>query len=412
MPDSYSADGGSVSKGQQPRKRSEKASSKTAALVLLVAIAGFAVGARSDEIIRTVGPMFGMKVAATDLNYDEIEATYKNLAKYYDGKLDAETLEEGASRGLVEAAGDRYTTYLSKKEAAEFEKELSGDIGGGIGAEIGMRNDTPTIIRVLPGNPAQQAGLQAGDAIVAVNGEDAAGRTVEDVVQDIRGEVGTSVKITIFRDGEPKEVAVTRAEVNNPSVQSSIDGTIGTLTLTRFDTETGSLARSEAMKLKNAGVEKVILDLRGNGGGYVTAAQAVAGIWLDNKVIMIEKRDGKTVDELKSTGEPVLAGMPTVVLVNGSSASASEIIAGAFKEYGTAKIVGEKTFGKGSVQQMIDLPEGAKLKVTIAKWYTPKGTNITKHGITPDTAIELTAEDANAGRDLQLEEAKKQLRAV
>jgi carboxyl-terminal processing protease len=164
-----------------------------------------------------------------------------------------------------------------------------------------------------------------------------------------------------------------------------------------------------AQDFKINGVTSVILDLRGNGGGFVTAAQDVAGLWLDNKLMLIEKSNGQVLDRVKTGSNALLAGLPTVVLVNSSSASASEIIAGAFQDYKIAKIVGEKTFGKGSVQKLIDLPHGSQLKVTIAKWYTPLDRNINKEGVTPDITVALTQADVDADKDPQLTAALKQL---
>jgi len=184
---------------------------------------------------------------------------------------------------------------------------------------------------------------------------------------------------------------------------------VGTLTISRFDSETGTLARAAARDFKSQGVKAIILDLRGNGGGYLTAAQDVAGLWLDNQVVVSERTNGKVVDELKSGSDAILSGIHTVVLVNAGSASASEIVAGALQDHGVAKLVGEKTFGKGSVQKLIALPEGAQLKVTVARWYTPNGKNITKEGITPDITATLAQKDVDAGVDPQLDAAKKEL---
>jgi carboxyl-terminal processing protease len=298
---------------------------------------------------------------------------------------------------------------MDQKEASEFNNDLSGNIGGGVGAEIALRNDVPTIIRILPGNPAEKAGLLAGDIIISVNDEATTGWTATKAAEKIRGQVDTTVKIKVLRSAEEKTFTVTRATVNNPSVQASVQNGIGTLTISRFDNETSDLARKAAQSFKQQNVRGVILDVRGNGGGYLTAAQDVAGLWLDNKTVVTERTNGKVVDELKSGGNPVLAGIPTVVLVNGSSASASEIVAGALQDNKVATLIGEKTFGKGTVQKVIDLGAGTILKVTIARWYTPNGKNITKEGISPDQAVELKAEDANAGRDPQLDAAKKQL---
>ena len=375
----------------------------------ITAILAFFAGTRSDQIISVVAPLFGQKVYTADIDLSSVETTFRELKANFDGTLDDKTLIEGANRGLVSAAGDTYTLFLNSKEAAEFDNDLTGKIGGGIGAEISIRNDKITIIRVLKDNPAIKAGLLAGDQVQKINDESTDGLTVEQSVAKIRGEVGTTVKLQVLRGSESKEFTVTRATVNNPSVDSTIAGTLGTLTISRFDSETGSLARAAAREFKNAGVTHVILDLRGNGGGYVDAAQDVAGLWLDNKIVVSERTGGKVVDELRSGKNPLLAGLQTVVLVNSGTASASEIVAGALQDYGVAKLLGERTFGKGSVQKLIDLPEGAQLKVTIARWYTPNGKNITTDGITPDTVVGLTADDANASRDPQLDAAKKQL---
>lgn len=390
----------------QPKVYSKSFQFFVIAVVLLV---GFVLGTRSQELYAAVGSVFGAKLPSSALDLQTVEDAYKELVANYDGKLDSQALIAGATKGMVGAVGDKYTTYFDAKEALEFDKDLSGDIGGGIGVELGVRHDLPTVIRVLEGNPAKEAGVLAGDVIVAVNDQPTEGLDTTKIAAKIRGQVGTTVKLKLLRGTESKEIAITRATVSNPSVQSTVENGIGTLTISRFDEKTAELARSAAADFKNQGVTSVILDLRGNGGGYLTAAQEVAGLWLKDKVIVSERTNGKVTDELKSDGEPLLAGMKTVVLVDGSSASASEIVAGALKDYGVATIVGEKTFGKGTVQKVIKLSGGAKLKVTVARWYTPKGKNITKQGIEPDKKVELTADDVNNGRDPQLSAAKELL---
>jgi carboxyl-terminal processing protease len=181
------------------------------------------------------------------------------------------------------------------------------------------------------------------------------------------------------------------------------------MTISRFDEQTSSLAQKAAQSFKAAGVKSVVLDLRNDGGGYLSAAQSVASLWLNDKPIVSERTGGKVTDELRSENNAILAGIPTVVLVNGGSASASEIVAGALQYNGAAKLVGEKTFGKGSVQKIIDIGGGSQLKVTVAKWYTPKGKNITKEGIMPDQVVGLTEADANNGNDPQMAAALKAL---
>jgi carboxyl-terminal processing protease len=377
--------------------------------IAIVAVIGFVAGTRGNEILGVVAPALGFKVEASTLDLSSVQKAYQQLKLNYDGKIDNAALIDGASRGLVAAAGDDYTVFMDQKEANQFNNDLSGKIGGGVGAEIGLRNEIPTIIRVLPGNPAEKAGLQAGDIIIGVNDESTSEWTATKAAEKIRGDVDTTVKIKVLRGGEEKTFTVTRATVNNPSVQTSVENGIGTLTLSRFDEETSDLARKAAQSFKQQNVRGIILDLRGNGGGYLTAAQDVSGLWLNDKVVVSERTNGKVVDELKSGTNPLLAGIPTVVLVNGSSASASEIVAGALQDHKAATLIGEKTFGKGTVQKVVDLGAGTILKVTIARWYTPNGKNITKEGISPDQVVELKAEDANAGRDPQLDAAKQKL---
>ncbi len=378
-------------------------------VIAATAVVGFLAGTRSDQIIGVVGPVFGLKTYAGDVDLSSVQATYKALKANYDGNLDDKALAEGANKGLVAAAGDAYTLYMNSKEINAFENDLSGTIGGGIGAEVGVRQDKITILRTLKSNPAEAAGLNAGDVVLSINDQSTANKTVEQAVAQIRGEAGTTVKLSILRGTEVKEFTITRAIISNPSVNSSIKDGVGTLTLTRFDSETGTLARAAARDFKSQGVKAIILDLRGNGGGYLTAAQDVAGLWLNNKVVVSERTGGKVVEELKSGKDAILAGIPTTVLVNAGSASASEIVAGALQDHGAAKLVGEKTFGKGSVQKLVSLPEGAQLKVTIARWYTPKGKNITKEGITPDISVALDQKDVEAGIDPQLDAAMKAL---
>ena len=383
-----------------------------AAWFIIIALAigiGFVAGAYKYQIMAAVGPVFGNKSHAGSLDFTSLQQTYNELADNFDGTLDDELLIQGANRGLVEAAGDKYTAYMSPEEAIDFEKSLSGDIGGGIGAEIGLKNERIVIIRALKDNPASKAGLNANDIILSVNDQLTDDWTVEKTVSLIRGEEGTTVKLSILRGIEVKDFTITRAKINNPSVESDVIDGIGFLTITRFDDKTGQLANTAAQYFKKQNVKSVILDVRGNGGGTVTAAVDVAGLWLTNKVILTERMGDIVRDELKSGDNAILAGMPTVVLVDGGTASASEIVAGALQDNKVAKLVGEKTFGKGSVQLPIDLSGGALLKVTVARWYTPNGINITKDGITPDFEASFSQKDIDNGIDPQINEAKRVL---
>ncbi|QCT40506.1 S41 family peptidase [Candidatus Saccharibacteria bacterium oral taxon 488] len=373
---------------------------------LLIAIVSFAAGTRSDLIMAQVGSLFGLRTATGSLDLSTVQRVYRELKAHYDGKLDEQALTRGAARGMVAATGDPHTAYMDPDEAKEFEKSLSGNIGGGIGAEIAKRHNVPTIIRPLKNSPAEKVGIKAGDVIVKVNDTVVTDMPVDQVVQRIRGDVGTTVKLVLSRGGERKDVTVTREKVVAPAAEWKIDGEIGILTVSRFNDDTGKQARQAAEEFRSAGVKKVILDLRGNPGGTVAAAQALAGLWLNHEVVMTQRRGEQVISTEKSTGQPLLGDIKTVVLINGGSASASEIVAGALKDYGKATLVGEKTYGKGSVQRPIDLADGSVLKVTEARWYTPHGKNIDKSGIEPDVKVEVTAGAADNGRDLQLEKAK------
>ena len=374
--------------------------------LVIVAIVSFVAGARSDALSANVASVFGVRTSNKTIDLSSVQKTYQELVANYDGKLDTQKLIYGANRGLVEAAGDPHTAYMDPDETKEFDKSLSGQIGGGIGAEIGLRNNKPTIIKPLENSPAQKAGIKAGEAIVKVNDEASSDWSVEKVVSKIRGEVGTSVKLTLLSGNQTREVSVVRQNIVSPAVESEIDGEIGILKVNRFGDDTVSLSRKYASEFVEKGVKKVILDLRNNPGGTVGAAQGLLGIWLDNQIAMTERRGPEIVKTLRTTGTPILGNMKTVVLINGNSASASEITAGALREYGKATLVGQKSYGKGSVQIVLGLPGGSQMKVTEARWYTPKGKNIDKTGIEPDVKVDLSSDDVNNNVDPQMDKAK------
>ena len=374
--------------------------------LVIVAIVSFVAGARSDALFANVASVFGVRTSNKTIDLSSVQKTYQELIANYDGKLDTQKLIYGANRGLVEAAGDPHTSYMDPDEAKEFDKSLSGQIGGGIGAEIGLRNNKPTIIKPLENSPAQKAGIKAGEVIVKVNDESSSDWSVDKVVSKIRGEIGTSVKLTLLSEGRTREVSVVRQNIVSPAVESEIDGEIGILKVNRFGDDTVSLARKYASEFVEKGVKKVILDLRNNPGGTVGAAQGLLGIWLDNQIAMTERRGSEIVKTLRTTGTPILGNMKTVVLINGNSASASEITAGALREYGKATLVGQKSYGKGSVQIVLGLPGGSQMKVTEARWYTPKGKNIDKTGIEPDVKVDLSSDDVNNNVDPQMDKAK------
>lgn len=382
-------------------------------LLVIVFVLGFSFGDRSHTIFSYIGKLTGTPVNQTELDYKTLDRTYAILKQKFDGKINQTTLLEGANKGLVEALGDRHTAYLTAKEAEEFQKNLEGDIGGGIGAEVGVRKNLITIIRPLKDSPAMKAGLLAGDVLFKVNDEEIGNQTLDQVIQKIRGKPGTDIKLTVARKNEsrPIDIKITRQIINNPSVTLEIKGDVAVLRVSRFDKQTALLAHQEATKIKAQGIKKVILDLRGNSGGYLTAARDLAGLWVDGKLIVSERVGDKTVQEFFSKkGGNLLADTKTVVLMNAGSASASEIVIGALKDYQKATLIGETSFGKGSVQEIVNLPKGGQLKVTVARWYTPKGQNIDRQGIKPDKEVELTPEDWQNDRDPQLQSALDSLK--
>ncbi|MCL2280507.1 S41 family peptidase [Candidatus Saccharibacteria bacterium] len=369
---------------------------------LVVGVLGFALGTRYTQIFVSSGDR---------LDYSELDEVYANLRAKYDGELNREKLTQGAAAGMMASTGDPYTAYFTIEEAKELNADLNGSFTG-IGVELG-RNDKQQleIVSPLDNSPAKAAGLLAHDIIMAVNDEDAVWWTPEKAVNKIRGEAGTTIKLTIVRNGETKEYSIVRAKITVPSVNSEIVDDIGYLRISRFGDDTINLVREAAKSFKNKNVKGVILDLRGNGGGYVDAAVKVSSLWLKNGAIVVEERRGnKTFNTEKASGDAILSNIKTIVLIDDGSASASEIVAGALRDNNVATLVGVKTYGKGSVQEILQMKSGASLKITIARWYTPKGKNIDGDGLEPDVKVEMTAEEYNAGNDTQRAKATELLR--
>ncbi|MDD4271935.1 MAG: S41 family peptidase [Patescibacteria group bacterium] len=322
-------------------------------------------------------------------------------------KLDDKKMFYGALKGLVESTGDPYTVFMEPKIAKEFSDDLAGTFEG-IGAEIGKKNDIITIVAPLADMPAEKAGLKSGDQIYAINGQTTAGLAVDEAVNKIRGPKGTDVTLTIFRDGfeKPKDFKITRQTILVKSVRTEMgDDKIFTITITNFNDDTSELFKKAAAEAVEKNPKGIILDLRNNPGGYLETAIDVASEWIDQGTIVTEQFSLEKKNEYSHRGRARLKDFPTVVLVNQGSASASEIVAGALKDDGKATVVGMKTFGKGSVQTLEDMKDGSSIKITVAKWLTPKGYNINEQGIAPDVEVDLTLEDYNKNIDPQMNKA-------
>jgi carboxyl-terminal processing protease len=346
------------------------------------------------------------------LDYSSVNQVYQSLKDNYDGKLNETQLLDGLKHGLAGAANDPYTVYFTPKEAKEFESQLNNSFSG-IGAQLGQDSGSNLeIIAPISGSPAEKAGLKAGDKVVKINGESTSGMAVDKAVGKIRGEKGTKVTLQIVHEGgQPTDVVITRDEITMPSVTTkTLDGNIGYMAINSFAPDTAALAKKAADDFKKANVKGVVVDLRNDPGGLLDQAVSVASLWLPKgDTVLQEKTGGKVVDTYFAEGGDVLNDTPTVILTNDGSASAAEILAGALKDNKQAYIIGEKTYGKGVVQKLINFGDGSELKVTVASWYRPNGQNINKKGITPDKTIKLTEDDAKAGNDTQLQAAQAYL---
>lgn len=395
--------------GKQQR-RSFKKTAFGSLLALLIAVnifgAGWLVG-KGDISFGGDQPHSANKTLPENLNYATVEEVYDTLKKGFDGPIEAERLLEGLKRGLVEAADDPYTEFFNASEAKEFNDALSGTFTG-IGAELGTNEDDQIlVVSPLAGFPAEKAGLLPQDIIIAIDDESTDGLSVAAAVRKIRGEEGTAVSLTILRaGGEPFDVKITRAKIDVPSASSKLENGFGYLKINQFSDDTQSLAQAAAAEFKKQKVRGVVLDLRGNPGGYLSGAVQLSSLWLEEGATVVsERRAGRVISTEKASGPSPFKGMPTVVLIDAGSASASEITAGALRDHKAATLVGTKTFGKGSVQRVDKLSGGEELKLTIARWYTPSSKNIDKEGIKPDIEVQITNEQRKAGADPQKDKA-------
>lgn len=373
----------------------------------ILAIVGIVIGANWNTWFGGYAPYLGIGSQTSNINWSALDEVYNKLATTYNGEITEAEVIEGAKKGLTESLGDDYTVYMDAEETSEFYDDLHGNVGSGIGVEMGLRDGYVRVLRTLPDNPARKAGILAGDILYKVDDEEVYNLSTDEIAKKVRGETGSEVKLTIVRDGEEMTFTMKRETINNVSAYVEYSGHTAIVTVTRFDEDTGTMVQGFAKEFKDKGINKVILDLRGNGGGYVSAAKDLLSLWIDGEPILMQKsKHFGDSEEKAKTGKAILKDMKTIVLVNGSTASASEITAGALQDYGKATIVGEKTFGKGVVQTLYNLSGDTVLKVTTAEWYTPKDRSINKEGITPDVEVERSYEDINAMKDPQLDKAK------
>ncbi len=321
------------------------------------------------------------------------------LEKKYIGEINDEEMIEGAVKGYVDALGDPYTTYYTKKEMKEIMEETNGNfVGIGIYMTQDIQKNAILIIKPIENSPAEKAGILPGDIITKIDDIEYAGDKLEEASNKIRGEEGTKVKLEIYRNGETKTFELTRTKVIVSHITTKIlDNNIGYIAISDFEGNCASEFETKYKKLEKQGIKKLIIDIRNNGGGIVDEALKIADMLVEKDATLLITKDKNNKEKVTKATEKPIINMPTVVLMNEYSASASEILAGALKDNEKATLVGTKTYGKGIIQELHQLSDGSGLKITISEYYTPKHNAIHKIGITPDVEVDL------------LEETKKQI---
>lgn len=334
--------------------------------------------------------------------YDKIKENFVSPEK-----INAEKIIYGAISGMVNSLDDPYTVFFAPEEFKRFEEEVKGEFEG-VGMEIGIKKGQLQVISPLEGTPAQRAGLRAGDKILAIDGKLTADLTIDEAVNLIRGPKGTEVTLTIFRDEweKAKEIKIVRDVIEIPSLKWELKEDIAYIKIYQFSEKLSDDFEKAAFEILKSPAKKIILDLRNNPGGYLDQSEKIAGWFLKKgEIVVIEDYGGKKQNEIhKAKGNEKFSNYPIVVLINEGSASASEILAGALRDNRGVILIGQKTFGKGSVQQLVNLKKGG-LKITVAKWLTPKGDLITDKGLEPDIKIEMTEKDYEENKDPQFEKA-------
>lgn len=380
--------------------------------VIVVAIVfyflGYLVGHKNIEFEKNYKPVITNIELGKPKNVDFsiFWDAWKLVTEKYVGKYDAQKMVYGAVKGMVEGLGDPYSSFLEPELNKNFLEDLSGQLEG-IGAELTQKDGKLVVVAPLDNSPAKKAGLKAQDEILEIDGVSTANLSLDESISKIRGKSGSEVKLLINRSDftTPREFKITREKIIIKSVSYEMKGDIGYIKISQFGDDTSDLTREAANALLAKKPKAIILDLRDNPGGYLDSSIDVASLFMDRGVVVKEQYKDGRIEELKTTLEGILAKYKVIVLVNEGSASASEIVAGALRDNRDSIIIGKKTFGKGSVQELENLQSNAALRITVAKWLTPNGATIDKEGIKPDVEVDLTLEDLAAGRDPQLDRA-------
>ena len=379
-------------------------------IALLIFSLGIKVGNGQIPINFLSSAQSDNQTLPAQLNYSTVTKVYDSLIQNYNGKLTANQLLSGLKTGLAQATGDPYTEYFTPSEAHQFSNELNNSFSG-IGVELG-KDSSGNLIVISPinGFPAYKAGVKPQDIITSINSQDTSNMTLDVAANDIRGPQNTKVTLGILRNpAQTLSFTITRQNIQLPSVTTKIlPGNLGYMQISTFADDTSKLAAQAAEQFKQANVKGVILDLRSNPGGLLDAAVSVSSLWLPTGDTVVQEKGTAGNQTFNATGGDILRGIPTVVLIDSGSASASEITAGALHDNGAAWLIGSKSFGKGVVQQLINFSDGSELKVTVASWYRPNGQNINHKGINPDQSVNASSSNTSTN-DTQLSAAEAYL---
>ena len=345
-----------------------------------------------------------------EIDFSKFWAALDAVKKDYIGNVDYNNVVEGAIAGMVASLEDPFSAYINPKEMSMFEGEINGTFEG-IGAEISVKDGQLTVIAPLEGSPSEKPGIKAGDVIEEIDGENVGIMTVDDAIGKIRGKKGTWVVLSISRNKneQPLKIKVKRDTIKVKSVEyKMLDGNIAYIKILRFDNSTKTYFEKYASQLTKSKAKGLILDLRNNPGGYLDSAADIASEFIKDGDVAIEEFKDKKQEKISASGQGKLFDLPLVVLVNQGSASGSEIVAGAIQDRERGVLVGQKTFGKGTVQELQPISGGGAIKITVAKWLTPKGHDIQKNGLSPDIAVEWDG----TGTDIQLERAVQEMKQL
>ncbi len=382
-----------------------------AAIAAAIFIFGVYLGYSNRPPIDKITQLFNKEIAKPQqVDFMPFWSAWNTVESKYVSRssIDQQKMIWGAIEGMVKSLDDPYSVFFPPQEAQLFESSVKGEFSG-IGIEIGMRDKLLTVISPLKNTPADRAGLRAGDKILKINGTSTAEMGVDEAIFLIRGERGTLVNLSIFREGdkEPIEVKIIRDTIQIPVIDTEKKpGGIFMIRLYNFSEKSPDVFREALREMLSSGSDKLILDLRGNPGGYLEASVDIASWFLPaGKIVAIEDFGDNNQKDYRSRGYDIFKNLPFVILVNQGSASAAEILAGALEDHKIATLVGEKTFGKGSVQELVPVTDKTSLKITIARWLTPNGNSISEKGLVPDVEVKMTKDDFDAGRDPQMDKA-------